>query len=173
MECSTSTSINFWHREIAMIMVFYSMLKDKAQDQLIMLQHSAILWQQDMQNWWASGPLGLSLAWPVSTDSLGESLMKDFQHNITPCPPQQLWEIYLVWAFEDLSQRRWWQYSLWRHVHFMRPWDGIDESFWRQEVSLLPPSTPHFSKTTALLLAIWTFWQLKKKEKTNTYSTFC
>lgn len=163
MEYSTSTSMNFRHREIAAIIVFYSMLKDNAKDQLIMLQYSAIIWQHDMQNWWASGLLGLS------TDSLGEYLMEDFQHSITPCLPRQLCEIYLVWAFEELSQRRRWQYSLWHHVHFMRPWDVTDESFWRQEVSLLPPSTPNFSKTPTLLLAIWTFWQLKKKKRKKKY----
>jgi len=42
-----------------------------------------------------------------------------FQHNKTPCPSQQLCEIYPAWAFEELSHRRWWPYSLWHHVHFM------------------------------------------------------
>lgn len=59
MEYSTSTSIDFKHREIAVIVVFFSMPKNKAEDQLLRLQHSPTLWQPDMQNlamwkWWAS-----------------------------------------------------------------------------------------------------------------------
>lgn len=124
---SISTSIDFRYREIALIMVFYSMPRNKAEDQFLTLQHSEILWQPDMQNWWASVLLLLSFDCLVSMGSLGESLAKDFQLNRPPCPWQQMCEIYAVWTFRKLSKRGWWSNSLWCHVPFMRPWDMTDD----------------------------------------------